>query len=126
MKGLVVSGILFVITVLFCACSGWLLENNGEKTVSSIENIQKNVSEENWEKALEETDKLKVNWEKDVKWITILIDHRETDEINQTLSSLREYVIYRETPELMATASALKQMFEHIPLKERLITENIF
>ena len=75
---------------------------------------------------MEETDKLKVKWEKDVKWITVLIDHRETDEINKTLSSLREYVIYREVPELMATASSLKQMFEHIPLKERLITENVF
>ena len=126
MRGMIISGTLFALVVIFCIYSGARLEKVGGETSVVIEEIQNDVENEKWEEALLKTQSLQEKWEKDVKWITVLIDHRETDEINQTLSALCEYVYYRETPELMATASSLKQMFEHIPLKERLIIENVF
>ena len=126
MRGVVVSGILFLIVIIFCIYSGASLEKVGKETCYILNEIKDNVEEENWDMASENIIRLQNKWEKDIKWITVLIDHRETDEINQTLSALEEYIDYREVPELMATAATLMQMFEHIPLKERLIIENIF
>lgn len=125
MKGLIISCVLMLLVVVLMITSWVAIENAGKKMCKKTEEIKTFVKEEDWEKALTATKALQKEWEKDVKWLTMLIDHSETDEIAKELYALEEYIIYEETPELMATASMLYGLFEHIPKKERPSPENI-
>lgn len=126
MKGVIVASALFVVALFFCIFSGVSLNKIGREACNDLNKIEELAKESKWDEALKETEKLQANWEKNIKWITTLIDHRETDEVNETLYALKEYIIYEEKPEMMATAATLQQMLMHIPLKEKLKIENIF
>ena len=125
MKGVVVSVILMVSVIVIMIFSWTGIEKVGADMCGRVDQIKEDVSEGRWEDAKKHTDNLQKQWEKDTKWIAIFIDHRETDEIVKSLYALKEYIKYEEIPELMATAAALRELFEHMPRKERPLLENI-
>jgi len=125
MRGVIISGAILLVIVALMSVSWVAIEKAGENMCARIDIIKEDVRLEKWEKAEKHTEDLQKQWEKDVRWITMLVDHRETDEIAKEIYALEEYIEYREVPELMATASSLRELFEHIPRKERPSLENI-
>jgi len=95
---------------------------NYEEGVSEIE---KGIRAGTWENVGSILDQTSDKWEKDKKLWAVLIDHAEIDNIDETLSRMREYIYARESSSALAEASALKLYFRHIPAKENLSIENI-
>lgn len=125
MRGVLVSSILFAIVVALMLFTAFALENAGSAMCDMLDKVCEAVKNEHWDKAEEDTAALKEEWEKNEKWITMLVNHNETEKVVENIYALQQYVIYKETPELMATAQTLKKLFEHIPGKERPTLENI-
>ena len=125
MRGVLVSSILFAIVLVLMLFTALALENAGSTMCDMLDKVCEDVKNEHWDKAEENTAALKDEWEKNEKWITMLVNHNETEKVVENIYALQQYVIYKETPELMATAQTLKKLFEHIPGKERPTLENI-
>lgn len=63
-------------------------------------------------------DKMKDRW-------ALLIDHQEIDNINISMSKIKQYIEAKDAVDSLAEISALKLLFEHIPEKESLSVKNI-
>jgi len=126
MKGIWVSSILFLMITVGMFFTQYMLEEHSDKMIDMLTQATDLVKKEKWNEAFGKTEEIEIGWEKDSKWISMLVNHNETEEILKTVYAMKEYVRYREVPELMATAATLKGLFEHIPAKERPSLENIF
>ena len=126
MRGVVISSVLFIFAVTGIFFSQYTLYKQSDKMVNMLSEATEMVENSQWEEAMKKTDEIMEFCEKKLKWIEILINHNETDEIRNTVYQLKEYIKYREIPELMATAASLKGEFEHIFDKEKVVFENIF
>lgn len=61
---------------------------------------------------------MKSTWE-------LLIDHQEIDNIDLSVSKMKEYVKGKDRVNALAEISSLKLLFEHIPKKDSLSLTNI-
>lgn len=125
MRGVYVASLLMAVLIALMIFTGLMLENAGEKLCTRLGDVCEDVINENWDEAETNIKVLKEEWEENEKWITMLVNHNETEEVVKNLYALEQYILYRETPELMATAKSLEKLFEHIPGKERPTLENI-
>jgi len=90
-----------------------------------LEDIQISIIDKEWDRLSEETNRLNDKWDQMSKWMSCVIEHDEIDNIMISVASIKEYARYREIPELMAELSALYELINHIPIKERLLPQNI-
>ncbi len=125
MRGVYIASALMAVLIALMIFTGFMLENAGEKLCLRLDEVCEDVINENWDEAETNIKVLKEEWKKNEKWITMLVNHNETEEVVQNLYALEQYIIYKEIPELMATAKSLQKLFEHIPGKERPTLENI-
>ena len=125
MRGVWASSILIGIVIILMVFTGVALERAGAKMCDMLETVCDNVEKEQWEMATKNISGLKKEWEKNEEWITMLVNHNETEKVVENIYALEQYIKYKETPELMATARTLHKLFEHIPGKERPTLENI-
>ncbi|MGE5458328.1 MAG: DUF4363 family protein, partial [Methanococcaceae archaeon] len=58
------------------------------------------------------------------KW-ALLLDHQEIDNINISLSKMKEYIKGKNKNDSLAEVSTLKLLFIHIPEKEAISLKNI-
>ena len=126
MRGVIVSAVLLIFALTGMFFSQLMLHKQSDNMVAMLSETTKMVKNEQWDEAMRKADEIMELCEKKLKWIEILINHNETDEIRNTVYQLKEYIRYREIPELMATAASLKGEFEHIYDKEKVVFENIF
>lgn len=126
MRGAIIAGCLFVVMVIGMFFSLSALEKSCKEISDTAESIYQRVSEESFDEANKKMKELENMWAEKSKWVSMLVDHGETDEIMKTIASLGEFVKYAEIPELMAEIKTLKILIEHIPEKERPGLRNIF
>lgn len=55
----------------------------------------------------------------------LFIDHQELDNINLSMTKIKQYIKGKDTIDSLAEISSLKLLFEHIPEKEALSMKNI-
>lgn len=126
MRGAIIAGCIFVVMVIGMFLSLSALEKSCKEISDTAENIYQCASEQSFEEAQKMMKELEDMWDRKSKWVSMLVDHGETDEIMKTIAALGEYVKYTEMPELMAEIKTLKILIEHIPEKERPGLRNIF
>ena len=126
MRGVIVAASLFFVMLAGIILIQQSIEKTSEKIVAQIGDLEEKIEAEDWDGVDEGVKKLEADWEKDAKWISMLVDHDEIDLIMTTVAALKEYEKYRDLPELMAEISTLERLIEHIPHKEAPILENIF
>ena len=96
------------------------------KLEKQVHTLQVGINAEDWETVGINLDSTIIEWEQSKKTWAMLIDHLEIDNIDETLSRMKEYINARDVPSALAEASALSLYFRHIPAKESLSIENIF
>lgn len=90
-----------------------------------IDSLEKGINAEDWETVDKNLESTINEWQHSKKTWAILIDHLEIDNIDETLSRMKEFIKTKEVPSALAEASALKLYFRHIPAKETMSIENI-
>jgi len=126
MRGAIIAGCIFAVMIIGMVFSQMALEKTCKEISDMAEEIYESVAELKWDDAQNFTDELKNKWNENSKWISMLIDHGETDQIMTTIASLGEFVKNAETPELMSEIKTLIILIDHIPAKERPELSNIF
>lgn len=102
------------------------LDNSAQEMLQLVDDLESIVKKENWSSTEAPLKSIVSLWKKVEKRWTIVLDHRETDEIELTLARLKSFVETQEQGSALAELSALRFLLEHIPGKEQLLLHNIF
>lgn len=102
------------------------LDNSSQEMLTLINNLENNIKSESWSDTEIPLKDIVSRWDKVEKSWTIVLDHRETDEIELTLARLKSFINSQEQGDALAELSALRFLLEHIPGKEKLLLRNIF
>ncbi|HHV99493.1 MAG TPA: DUF4363 family protein [Clostridiaceae bacterium] len=122
---ILIAAILIIIVVSSMFVHNYL-KSSSQKIINHIENIEENTRNNDWHKAEEIVSTLESLWsDTKSKW-SVLIDHNEIDNIDESLTRVSSYIEEREKKLALAELSLLKQMVQHIPEKEALALENVF
>lgn len=90
--------------------------------VTSISNY---VEKENWDNAVNAVMVLKGNWNKKKFIWSILIDHKEIDDIERGMTRAENYIKTKNRSMALAEARTLEGIIKHIPDNQLFSIENI-
>ena len=104
-----VGVLLFVAVVsLITALCSWRISNDYQARVRQIEQA---VRQEDWVQAQSLYDQMDQDWEKNRPFLQLWINHRDTDDVNQSLLSLGVLLEARLVTESLRE---LEMLFEHV------------
>lgn len=118
--------ILTLLVIGFSWSSLKYLEASSEEILRQLEEVEKQVTNEQWQEAQQSLTRIIADWNKTNKHWKYLIDHREIDEIEMTVARLKSACQTREQSDALAELSVLQFYLMHIPAKESLLLRNIF
>jgi hypothetical protein len=101
------------------------LQTSAGNLASRIDKVSAEINDGRWEEAEHHTLQLEKEWERQVIWWPVFLDHQDIDNIEFSLAKIREYVANQDKALSMGQLSELKLMIEHIPEKEAVNVQNI-
>ncbi|WP_231969069.1 DUF4363 family protein [Thermoanaerobacterium sp. RBIITD] len=117
--------IIVVFIVLIDISSYKYLDTTSKNIDQKLTYIEKDISNNNWNSAKKHINDLEKIWhETNSKW-AILIEHREIDDIDMSLSKLKSFIDTKNKDLSLAELQTLKELYSHIPSNEKLNFENI-
>lgn len=102
------------------------LQASAGELLELLNTAENHILEENWGAAQATLQTVNDRWKEiHTRW-KILIDHRETDEIEAAIARLRSFSTTQDQGDALSELSVLSFRLQHIPAKERLLLRNIF
>jgi hypothetical protein len=102
-----------------------LLSTHAQSLEEKILKVEAHTREQKWEAAQTELAAIEKEWPKVENTWTILLDHSEIDNIDESLSKVSEYIKAKSAPLALAELATLKRYVKHIPEKEALSIKNV-
>ncbi len=102
------------------------LRATSDKLEGHIAEIEESTLSGNWDKAKENVDSIEKTWSKAEGTWTILLDHAEIDNIDNSLSRMKKYIDSQDRTLALGELANLHQYVKHIPQMESLNLRNIF
>jgi len=102
------------------------LDLSSKKMETHISLIESGISAGDWNKAEDGMKGITKSWEETRKTWSMVTDHLEIDNIDNTLSRMKMFVTAKDSSLALAEAASLKQYIKHIPEKESLNLRNLF
>jgi hypothetical protein len=103
-----------------------LTSDLSEDLFSSLEQLKQAVEEEEWEKAALDLQQLNKSWKKADAWWTPLMDHRELDHLDQTITRISGFVRQRQQEDAFVEIGVSRRLVEKVQEREGLSMRNIF
>lgn len=124
----VIIGTILLISAMlaFSIASSYYLSHSAGKLDNHIRKVEANSRSNNWTNANIELTNLEKEWEKASRSWGLLIDHVEIDNIDNSLTRMKEYVKAKNSVLSLGELANLKQYVNHIPQKESFSFNNIF
>lgn len=114
-----------VLIILVDIASYNYLYTSSNSMEKKLEVIEQNIKSEKWMIAKTNADDLEKTWGKvSNKW-AILVEHREIDDIDMSLSKLKSFIETKDKDLSLSELKTLKELYSHIPSNEKLTLENI-
>lgn len=126
MKPVYISTTLFCIMIFSLIFSINYLDKVCNKLSDINIAIDKNVNEDAWEQADKNSLMFLKEWQDSSHKLSLFIDHKEMDNINDELWKLTKYINCRDKDEALASNNVIKFFIEHINKMEKINAENIF
>ncbi|MBO8129319.1 MAG: DUF4363 family protein [Peptococcaceae bacterium] len=102
-----------------------VLDNGARDLSREIDHLQTQVVEQNWSRAAQGVKKIEKLWNDRKNLWAILIDHQEIENIEFSLSRIKQYVEGKSQDLARGEIAVLKHTIEHIPEKEFVTLTNI-
>lgn len=126
MKNIVISLIISVIMIISMSFSIKYLNNVSQDLVRLNDEIEKSITNGNWDRAYNTTIELTEKWKDYSKKIKLFSNHDEIDNIEMELQKLPQYIKEKTKDESLASTYVLKFLLNHIADLEKVNIENIF
>lgn len=126
MKHVVPLIVMIIILIIFVDIASYkYLYTSSNSMEEKLHVIEKDIKNGNWKSAETYVNDLEKTWGKvSSKW-AILIEHREIDDIDMSLSKLKSFIDSKNKDLSLAELKTLKELYNHIPSNEKLTLENI-
>lgn len=126
MNRIVVSVLALILVIIISTIGVLSLNSSCKNLAENLDEVKQAAIDRDREKSIELTQKVTEIWEKEEKKVSLLVDHREIDEIEQTIKSLSVYARQDNMEKLEEKSSIAAERVRHIRDKEKLSPENIF
>lgn len=126
MRIIVFTALLTILVIGFSWYSMEYLHFSSEKILQQLNALEKQIENEDWQEAQQSLTGITDFWNELHKYWKLLVDHRETDEIEIAITRLKSAFRAKEQGDALAELSVLRFYLEHIPAKEQLLLRNIF
>lgn len=122
---------IFVLVVVLIFIVTWYFVNesidkHSTAFVKQLDHISKTIQEQNWSDVSIEFERIKNNWDKFRKLLTVLFDHHEIDNIDLSMARAEQYIKTKSEPLSLAEIEVLKQLFLIVNESDSLTLTNIF
>ncbi|ATW23831.1 DUF4363 family protein [Candidatus Formimonas warabiya] len=118
--------VLFLLTLFLGFFTIHFLSDSTEKITSNFDRITVAVDRQDWVTAEKQFSLTKEQWEKYKKWWAIVIDHKEIDNIDTSITRTDQYLRHHNQVLSAGELSVLNQYLKHIPETEKISWKNIF
>lgn len=126
MNRMVISVIALVLVVIAATAGLISLNHSCNRLANTLDEIKETAIEKDQDKSIELTKKAVKIWSKEEKIISLLVDHREIDEVEETIKSLPVFARQDDMEKLEEKSSVAAERIRHIKDKEKISAENIF
>jgi len=116
--------LITTIFIIFSIYSVNYLEKSSEELITQLVVVEKAIKQKEWHKAQGELEQFRRNWEKAKFMWSILIDHREIDNIEVSIAHIGSYLSTQNLSEISAEIKGLYLFLKHIPETEKISLEN--
>lgn len=117
--------IIFAGVVVLGGWTNYKLEVTTGDLLKTIDSLDRAIEKKDWDRAGEGTARLEKSWEEKAGWWPVLLDHQEMDNIEFSLSRIKEYVSSHDLSLSRGQLAELREMIRHIPEKEAVTLKNI-
>lgn len=122
--------ISLILASLLILLSGWgiylLLDKDSKNLLEPVQQILVSVENNSWEKTDEYLKKTNEIWERINTYWPLLINHKEMDQIEESINRLKSYLKQKDKTQSLAELYNLIYFIKHIPQKEAFNLQNIF
>lgn len=119
-----ITVLILVIAVAFFGIRS--LDSSCKNLSGKLDEIKNAAVNSDREKALKLTQQVLEIWEEEEKKISLLVDHSEIDDIEQTIKSLPVLARQDNMEKLEEKSSIAAERVRHIRDKERISAQNVF
>lgn len=99
---------------------------SAQELFAHFDQLEQAIAQEHWNSSLQKIDQITQIWSMTKKHWYYHLNHQEIDEIDLTITRLKQYIQIQELPSALAEVAALKLLIKHIPELTTLTLENIF
>lgn len=125
-KILLSISVLLVIIIGLSVFGANVLSNTSGRLEEHISRIEVSTTSGDWDNATGYLDDIEKDWTKSEGIWSILIDHIEIDNIENSLTRMKKYIEVKDKALALGEIANLKQYVKHIPQKETFNLRNIF
>ncbi len=126
MKTVLPITILLILLIVFGVLSYQRIHVSAEELLSQIDSIEALVNAEKWQEAKFALDGLKEAWKGTSTLWSILLNHREMENIELSISKLDRLIASKNITLIPSEIATLRLFIGHIPEKETFALKNIF
>lgn len=94
--------------------------------LDSLNDLQKNIKNESWEKARNSYSDVEKDWNKVQKYFPLLIAHSNLHELNMSITKISALLKIEEKKEIIPELEVAKKITGEISEEEKLSLRNIF
>lgn len=125
MRGLLIIVVPTLVIILVGVTSTQYLEKTAVELTELLMAAQNAVTDQNWVEAEETVAASLERWQEMQGFWTVLVNHKELDEIRMALERSSEYVASQDKASAQAELAVARLLVKHIPEKEKPSLSNI-
>jgi len=123
--------LIIVIILMLLFLVGWFfvyesIDKHTSIFVKQLDYVSETIRIENWDMVSIEFTRIRTNWGKIRKLLTILLDHHEIDNIDLSMAKANQYILTKNMPLSLGEIEVLKKLFAIVKESEELSLTNIF
>ncbi len=126
MRTAIISICIFVLIIILVVFSYNYTDNITSRLVASLEENEKYVEKNQWDKVENETEHFKIIWDKNSDFIKMFYDHESPDIIDQEIIELQNIVENHNFVDFKASAETLKYMVLSLKENQEISFFNLF
>ncbi len=127
MRGLFVGIIVLLAIILTFSIYMYNLTSDLSEDLSyDLEQLKQQVERENWDETALYLEKLNKNWDRADAWWTPLMDHREIDQIDQTIIRVIGFVHQHRKEDALLEITVAMKMVERVLEMEGVGIKSVF
>lgn len=125
MRTLITIVIIVILLLGGSLTSYQYIQNSTQALVVPLETVERSISTKKWTVAQKELNTIRLRWDEDKAWWTVILDHQDIDTIDISIMRLEKYIEAQDVSLSLGEVAALELLVDHISDTAKLNLQNI-